>query len=80
MGCSRIFVHDVAMSRVCIIITYTFGSAQIAQADEIYLHLVLEFLPETVYRVTRNYTKAKQHMPMIYVKVQGGAVVFLQHI
>eukprot|EP00123_Amoebidium_parasiticum_P019392 comp24924_c0_seq1/m.46916 comp24924_c0_seq1/g.46916 ORF comp24924_c0_seq1/g.46916 comp24924_c0_seq1/m.46916 type:complete len:390 (-) comp24924_c0_seq1:616-1785(-) len=37
--------------------------------DEVYLHLVLEFVPETVYRVTRHYTKLKQYMPMIYVKL-----------
>jgi hypothetical protein len=41
----------------------------LVQSEEIYLHLVLEYLPETVYRITRSYTKAKQHMPMIYVKV-----------
>ncbi|KNC86056.1 hypothetical protein SARC_01780 [Sphaeroforma arctica JP610] len=37
--------------------------------DEIYLHLVLEFIPETAYRVCRNYTKLKQHMPIIFVKL-----------
>lgn len=37
--------------------------------DEVYLNLVLEFVPDTVYRVTRHYTKLKQTMPMIYVKL-----------
>ena len=37
--------------------------------DEIYLNLVLEFVPETVYRVARHYTKLKQTLPIIYVKV-----------
>eukprot|EP01135_Chromosphaera_perkinsii_P012408 Nk52_evm19s2657 gene=Nk52_evmTU19s2657 len=37
--------------------------------DEIYLHLVLEFIPETVYRVARHYSKSKQAIPMVYVKL-----------
>ncbi|KAI8381595.1 kinase-like domain-containing protein [Radiomyces spectabilis] len=37
--------------------------------DEVYLNLVLEYIPETVYRATRHYAKAKQHMPMLYVKL-----------
>ncbi|CAO3623829.1 unnamed protein product [Cunninghamella echinulata] len=37
--------------------------------DEVYLNLVLEFVPETVYRATRQYAKAKQHMPNLYVKL-----------
>lgn len=37
--------------------------------DEVYLNLVLEFVPDTVYRVCRQYTKLKQTMPMIYVKL-----------
>ncbi|CAK9161786.1 unnamed protein product [Ilex paraguariensis] len=37
--------------------------------DELYLNLVLEYVPETVYRVSRHYSKANQRMPMIYVKL-----------
>ena len=37
--------------------------------DELYLNLVLDFIPETVYRVARHYTKAKQSMPLLYVKL-----------
>mmetsp|Transcript_28870 Transcript_28870/g.72658 ORF Transcript_28870/g.72658 Transcript_28870/m.72658 type:complete len:507 (-) Transcript_28870:476-1996(-) len=37
--------------------------------DEVYLNLVLEFVPETVYRVARQYSKLKQAIPMIYVKL-----------
>mmetsp|Transcript_1477 Transcript_1477/g.2550 ORF Transcript_1477/g.2550 Transcript_1477/m.2550 type:complete len:378 (+) Transcript_1477:21-1154(+) len=36
--------------------------------DDVYLNLVLEYVPETVYRVARQYTKQKQHMPMLYIK------------
>lgn len=39
------------------------------EKDELYLNLVLEYVPETVYRVARHYSKANQRMPMIYVKL-----------
>lgn len=37
--------------------------------DEVYLNLVLEFIPDTVYRVSRHYTKMKQQMPILCVKL-----------
>ncbi|CAI5999578.1 unnamed protein product [Closterium sp. NIES-65] len=37
--------------------------------DELYLNLVLEFVPETVYRITKHYTKMNQRMPLLYVKL-----------
>ena len=37
--------------------------------DEVYLNLVMEFVPETVYRVARHYSKSKQMIPMLYIKV-----------
>ncbi|KAG9348773.1 hypothetical protein JZ751_029090, partial [Albula glossodonta] len=36
--------------------------------DEVYLNLVLDYVPETVYRVARHYSRAKQTLPMVYVK------------
>jgi serine/threonine protein kinase len=37
--------------------------------EEVYLHLVLEFVPETVNKVARHYAKSKQTIPMFYIKV-----------
>ncbi|XP_049606731.1 glycogen synthase kinase-3 beta isoform X1 [Syngnathus scovelli] len=37
--------------------------------DEVYLNLVLDFVPETVYRVARHFNKNKSIIPIIYVKV-----------
>ncbi|XP_010523040.1 PREDICTED: shaggy-related protein kinase theta [Tarenaya hassleriana] len=37
--------------------------------DELYLNLVLEYVPETVYRALKHYTKMNQHMPIIYVQL-----------
>ena len=39
------------------------------QKDEVYLNLVMEFIPETVYRVARHYNKNKQFVPFLYIKV-----------
>ncbi|KAJ3346607.1 regulator of ime2 [Entophlyctis luteolus] len=37
--------------------------------DEVFLNLVLEFMPETLYRTSRHYTKMNQVMPMVIIKV-----------
>ncbi|XP_077253616.1 shaggy-related protein kinase epsilon isoform X2 [Tasmannia lanceolata] len=39
------------------------------EKDELYLNLVLEYVPETVYRVAKHYSRANQRMPLIYVKL-----------
>jgi serine/threonine protein kinase len=39
------------------------------EKDELYLNLVLEYVPETVHRVIRQYNKMNQRMPLIYVKL-----------
>ncbi|EFA84486.1 glycogen synthase kinase 3 [Heterostelium album PN500] len=45
--------------------------------DEVYLNLVLEFVPDTVYRVSRHYTTSKQSIPLIYVKVNEANVSYI---
>lgn len=37
--------------------------------DEIYLSLILEFMPETIYRASRNYVRAREIMPLFLVKL-----------
>jgi glycogen synthase kinase 3 beta len=37
--------------------------------DEVFLNLVLEYVPETVYRVARHYSKSKQTIPIIFIKM-----------
>lgn len=39
------------------------------EKDEVYLNLVLEYIPETVYRALRYFSKQKTSMPMIEVKL-----------
>lgn len=44
---------------------YSSGDKQ----DEVYLNLVLEFVPETVYRISKHYSKVKTPIPTIYIKL-----------
>jgi glycogen synthase kinase 3 beta len=39
------------------------------EKDELYLNLVMEYVPETVYRVIKHYNKTKRVIPMIYTKM-----------
>lgn len=37
--------------------------------DELFLNLVMEYIPETLYRVLKHYSSMNQRMPLIYVKL-----------
>mmetsp|Transcript_71091 Transcript_71091/g.171686 ORF Transcript_71091/g.171686 Transcript_71091/m.171686 type:complete len:395 (-) Transcript_71091:192-1376(-) len=37
--------------------------------DETYLNLVMDFIPQTVYGMSRHYAKAKKTFPLLYMKV-----------
>uniref|UniRef100_A0A2P2KPL2 non-specific serine/threonine protein kinase n=1 Tax=Rhizophora mucronata TaxID=61149 RepID=A0A2P2KPL2_RHIMU len=39
------------------------------EKNELYLNLVLEYVPETVHRVIKHYNKMTQRVPLIYVKL-----------
>jgi len=40
-----------------------------SKKDEVYLNLLLEYIPETAYQVARQYAKKKQPFPMLHVKL-----------
>ena len=37
--------------------------------EEVYLNLVMEYIPETIHRTLRNHTKANKLVPILYTKV-----------
>ncbi|KAM3961549.1 glycogen synthase kinase 3 beta homolog shaggy isoform 4-T4 [Aphomia sociella] len=39
------------------------------EKDEVYLNLVLEYIPETVYKVARHYSKDEQTIPISFIKL-----------
>lgn len=39
------------------------------KADEIYLNVVMDYVPETVFRILKHYNKMKQQVPMILIKL-----------
>ncbi|KCV70176.1 CMGC/GSK protein kinase [Fonticula alba] len=59
----RMVSHPNIVKLLCFF--YTKGE----KLDEIFLNLVLEYIPETVYRAIRHYARFKQIVPMIYVKL-----------
>ncbi|KFM26857.1 Shaggy-related protein kinase NtK-1 [Auxenochlorella protothecoides] len=40
-----------------------------SEKDDVFLNLVFEFVPDTVYRINKHYTKNEQRMPLILVKL-----------
>lgn len=48
---------------------YFYTSGDKVKKDEIYLNLVLEYIPETVYRVARHHSKQKAHIDMSLIKL-----------
>jgi serine/threonine protein kinase len=40
-----------------------------AHEEDVYLNLVMEYIPETIHRTLQNHTKAKKLVPIMYTKV-----------
>ncbi len=45
------------------------SDTRVGRGEQVYLNLVLEYVPETVYRIGKHYSKAGQRMPGLYVKL-----------
>ncbi|KAK5810744.1 shaggy-related protein kinase theta isoform X1 [Gossypium arboreum] len=54
------------------------------EKDELYLNLVLEYVPETVHRVSKYHSRMNQHMPILYVQLYTyqicRALNYLHHV
>jgi len=48
---------------------YSKGDKQGEKSEDVYLNLVMEYIPETIHRTLRNHTKAKKLVPITYTKV-----------
>ena len=59
---------DHAHSRISI--SHSRFDAHDSQPEEVYLNLVLEFVPETIYRIIKHYSRTKRQVPGLYVKVR----------
>ena len=44
---------------------YTQGDKE----DEIYLNIVMDYVPETVFRILKHYNKMKEQVPLEYVRL-----------
>ncbi|KAI7898415.1 kinase-like domain-containing protein [Cokeromyces recurvatus] len=54
---------------ICSIKAYFYTQGDNKKDDQIYLNLVMEYIPETVYRVSRHYNKIKQSVPLLIIKL-----------
>ncbi|KAJ3413163.1 regulator of ime2 [Chytridiales sp. JEL 0842] len=57
----------VSHPNVCSLHAFFYSNGE--KKDEVFLNLVLEYIPETVYRTSRHYSKTKTHMPLVLVKL-----------
>ncbi|CAL0328686.1 unnamed protein product [Lupinus luteus] len=48
-------------------LTHSFFST--THKQQLYLNLVLEYVPQTLNHIATNYTRINHHMPLIYVKL-----------
>lgn len=48
---------------------YFFHTTGDRGSSEVYLHLVLEYIPETLYKIARTHSRTRQNLPMILVKL-----------
>eukprot|EP01103_Thecamoeba_quadrilineata_P019005 TRINITY_DN7525_c0_g1_i1.p1 TRINITY_DN7525_c0_g1~~TRINITY_DN7525_c0_g1_i1.p1 ORF type:complete len:528 (+),score=83.04 TRINITY_DN7525_c0_g1_i1:189-1586(+) len=39
------------------------------RADDVFLNLVLEYVPETIHKISRHYSRLRQSIPIIYIKL-----------
>lgn len=45
------------------------AAASSSSPDDVYLNLVLEFVPDTVYKINKHYTRADERMPIFLVRL-----------
>ncbi|KAG0744119.1 hypothetical protein G6F57_009802 [Rhizopus arrhizus] len=53
---------------VCQLKSYFYNQVE-NKEDEVYLNLVMEYIPDTLYKATRQYAKSKVNMPMLLVQL-----------
>ena len=63
------FLPIIQFYIIHILIHIHISNTQGEKQDELYLNLVLEYVPETVYSISRQHQKSKMALPLLYVKL-----------
>ena len=58
----------------CYLYDYFYTTAS-DNPDEEYLNLIMEYMPETLYREVRNYSKQKKSLPLILIKLYSYQII-----
>ena len=58
----------------CYLYDYFYTTAS-DNPDEEYLNLIMEYMPETLYREVRNYSKQKKNLPLLLIKLYSYQII-----
>lgn len=58
-----------SLSHPCVVAMKHCFHSKGTKPDDVFLNLVMEYIPETIHRTLRNHTKAKKLVPIMYTKV-----------
>ncbi|KAG0178425.1 regulator of ime2 [Apophysomyces sp. BC1021] len=58
-------MRSLSHPNICALKAYYYSQGD----TKVYLNLVMEYVPETLYRVSRHYAKIRQHVPILLVKL-----------
>jgi hypothetical protein len=62
------FFSNNEKDELCVIVQI-YSQCLLLTATCRYLNLVMEYVPETIYRVVKHYNKTKRPIPMLYIKL-----------
>ena len=53
----------------CILLYHHFYTNSVENSDEEYLNLIMEYMPETLHKELKTFSKEKQQMPLLLIKL-----------
>ena len=54
---------------ICILLYHHFYTNSVENSDEEYLNLIMEYMPETLHKELKTFSKEKQQMPLLLIKL-----------
>ena len=67
-------IKELKHDNCCYLYDYFYTTAS-DNPDEEYLNLIMEYMPETLYREVRNFAKQKKNMPLLLIKLYAYQII-----
>ena len=67
-------IKELKHDNCCYLYDYFYTTAS-DNPDEEYLNLIMEYMPETLYREVRTYAKQKKNMPLLLIKLYSYQII-----